>query len=183
MNNLPFLIDADEAIEYYKGQSELTDAEKAYVVGILDKEGYSNKSIRKALGISKVYTVTHLKRVGTSLSESELGLWHKNPTRITLGHVRAIAKLPQSKREELLRNLLTKRIPVHKFESIAQGKSNDTDTDIKRYERIMGEVLGRQIKIRFNAAKRSGSITLDFFGLEDLDDISKSLGFKAEDHI
>lgn len=183
MNNLPFLIDADEAIEYYKGQDELTDAEKAYVVGILNKDGYSNKAIREALGISKVYAVTHLKRVGTCLSESELELWHKNPTRITLGHVRAIAKLPQSRREELLRNLLTRRIPVHKYESIAKGKPNDSDTDIKRYGQIMGEVLGRQIRVRFNAAKRSGSITLDFYGLEDLDDISKSLGFNAEDHI
>ncbi|MCG8612265.1 MAG: transcriptional regulator [Pseudomonadales bacterium] len=183
MNNLPFLIDADEAIEYYNGQKELTDAEKAYVVSILYKEGYSNKKIREALGIRKVYTVTHLKRAGTHLSESELELWHKNPTRITLGHVRAIAKLPQPKREELIRNLLTIRTPVHKFEAIAQGKPEYADADIKRYEQIMGEVLGRQIKIRFNAVKRTGSITLDFFGLDDLDDISKSMGFKAEEHI
>ncbi|MDV7393588.1 hypothetical protein RZS08_19590, partial [Arthrospira platensis SPKY1] len=76
-----------------------------------------------------------------------------------MGHVRAIAKFPASKREDLLRNLLTKRIPVHKFESLAQGKDEDRDTDIKRYELIMGEVLGRQIKIRFNQAKRSGSLT------------------------
>jgi len=47
----------------------------------------------------------------------------------------------------------------------------------------MGEVLGRQIKIRFNQAKRSGSLTLDFYGLDDLDHISRCLGFKAEDHI
>lgn len=183
MSNLPYLIDADEAIEYYKGKSDLTDAEKAYVVAILSQEGYSNKSIRQSLGIDKVYTVTHLKRAGTSLSESELNLWHKNPTRITLGHVRAIAKFPASKREDLLRNLLTKRIPVHKFESLAQGKDEDRDTDIKRYELIMGEVLGRQIKIRFNQAKRSGSLTLDFYDLDDLDHISRCLGFKAEDHI
>lgn len=183
MDNLPFLIDADEAIDYFKSKGNITDAVKAYVVGILSRENYSNKAIRKALNIDKVYTVTHLKRVGTSLSESELSLWHKNPTRITLGHVRAIAKLPQSKREELLRNLLTKRMPVHKFESIAQGKTDDRDADIKRFEQIMGEVLGRQIRIRFNPAKRAGSITLDFFGLDDLDDLSKSLGFNAEDHM
>lgn len=74
MNNLPYLIDADEAIEYYKSKSDLTDAEKAYVVAILSQEGYSNKSIRQSLGIEKVYTVTHLKRAGASLSESELNL-------------------------------------------------------------------------------------------------------------
>lgn len=183
MDNLPFLVDADEAIDYYNSKNDLTDAERAYVVAMLSRDGYSNKAIRETLNIDKVYTVTHLKRAGTSLSESELSLWHKNPSRITLGHVRAIAKFPQSKREEMLRNLLTKRTPVHQFESIAQGKTDDRDTDIKRYELIMGEVLGRQIRIRFNPAKRSGSITLDFFGLDDLDHISRSLGFKAEDHI
>lgn len=183
INNLPLLIDALEAIDYYTNKDNLTDAEKAYVIAILNREGYSNKAIRQALNINKVYVVTHLKRVGTSLSESELNLWHRNPDRITLGHVRAIAKLPQSKREEMLRGLLTKRTPVHEFESIAQGKSDNQDTDIKRYEQIMGEVLGRQIKIRFNAAKRSGSISLDFYSLDDLDHISQSLGFKAEYYI
>lgn len=183
MSTLPYLIDADEAIKYYKGKTDLTDAEKAYVVAMLSKEGRSNKDIRKLLGIDKVYTVSHLKRVGTCLTESELNLWHKNPSRITLGHARAIAKLPTWKREELLRSLLTKRTPVQKYEAIAKGNGDDRDTDIKRYERVMGDVLGRQINIRFNPAKHSGSVTLDFFGLDDLDHISRLLGFKPEDHI
>lgn len=183
MSNLPDFFDAEDAIEYYKGTSHLTDAERAYVVATLTNEGFSNKSIRKALGIDKVYTVTHLKRVGTQLSQTELTLWHRNPSRITLGHVRAIAKLPAKNREHLLRTLLTQRVPVHKFEALAQAKNEDRDTDIKRYERIMGEVLGRPIKIRFNPAKRSGSITLDFYGLDDLDLISRGLGFIAENHI
>ncbi|WP_444928304.1 transcriptional regulator (plasmid) [Microbulbifer sp. TRSA002] len=183
MSNLPYLIDAEEAIEYYKGKSNLTDAEKAYIVAILTKEGLSNKDIRRSLGIDKVYTVTHLKRVGTSLTDAELNLWHKNPSRITLGHTRAIARLPAQKREELLRGLLTKRTPVHKFESIAKGKEEDRDSDIKRHERIMGEVLGRQVRIRFNPTKLSGSLTLDFFGLDDFEHISRCLGFKADDHL
>jgi ParB family transcriptional regulator, chromosome partitioning protein len=183
MGDLPFLVDADDAIEYHNSRSSLTDAEKAYVVAVLSREGFSNKAIREALNIDKVYTVTHLKRAGTCLSESELALWHKNPTRITLGHVRAITKFQQSKREELLRNLLTTRIPVHRYEAIAQGKSDNRDTDIKRFERIMGEVIGRQIRIKFNPAKLSGSLTLDFFDLDDLDYLAKSLGFESEKHI
>lgn len=182
MNALPLLIDAEEATEYFREHPDCTDAEKAYIVGVLSNEGLTNKQIREALKISKVYTVTHLKRAGTSLSEEELTLWLNNPLRITLGHVRAIAKLPRTKREELLRGLLRTKSSVQKFESIAQGKSDDRDADIKRYEVLMGERLGREIKIRYNQGKRTGCISLDFYTLEDLDHISKQLGFNAEEH-
>lgn len=117
MNNLPLLLDAREAIDYYHQHPGMTDAEKAYVVAFLSGEGRSNSQIREDLGIEKVYTVTHLKRAGT-LSEEELTLWLRNPRKITLGHVRAVAKLPFSKREKLLRDLLHTRTPVHKFEAL-----------------------------------------------------------------
>ncbi len=183
MNNLPFLINTNDAIMYYTSRTDCTGAEKSYIVAMLSREGFTNKAIRKALKIKKVYTVTHLKRVGTSLTEKELTLWHRNPDKITLGHVRAIAKLPQPKREEMLRGLLTKRTSVQKFELIAQGKSCERNTDIQLYERLMGEVLGRQIKIRYNPSKRSGTITLDFFTLEDLDNISLALGYNSEENL
>lgn len=183
MESLPILIDAEEAIEFYNEHRNLTDAAKAYVVATLHKDGYSNTQIRKALQIDKVYAVTHLKRAGTALSEDELTLWHRNPARITLGHVRAIAKLSRVKREELLRGLLSKRTPVHVFASIAQGKIDERDADIKRYEQVMGDVLGRQVKIRYNPAKRSGTLSLDFYALDDLDGMARALGFKSDEHI
>lgn len=184
MNDFPLLFDADDAINHYISNQNRTDAELAYIVATLSKDGYKNKAIREALGIKNVYTVTHLKRAGTNLTEKELILWHKNPYRITLGHVRAIALLPQQKREELLRRLLSKKIPVHRFESIAQGKAEPNENpDIKRYEQLMSEVLGRNIAISYNPAKRSGTLTLNFYSLDDLDDVSGKLGFKSEENI
>lgn len=180
---LPLLIDAKEAIDHYLKAQSLTDAERAYVISILSKEGFSNQRIRAALGISKVYTVTHLLRVGKSLSIEELTLWHSNASRITLGHLRAIAKMPQNKRESLMRELLTKKIPVFKYEALAKGDAERKDVDIQRYEQIMGEVIGRNVKISFNQAKKSGTISLDFYGLDDLDNISERLGFSAGSHI
>lgn len=182
MNHLPLLLDATEAIEFYKANLTCTDAAKAYVVAVLTNSGLSNREIRSALNIDKVYTVTHLKRVGLALSEGELALWHKNPMRITLGHVRAIAKLPQPEREKMLRRLLARKTPVHKFEAIAQGKSEQRDADIKNYEERMSEVLGRPVKIRYNSAKQSGSLCLDFFTLEDLDGLSSALGFRLQEY-
>lgn len=185
MEELPFFVDIEDAVEFYELNPNRTNAVKAYTVAFLSKEGLANKDIRDKLKIKDVYTVTHLKRTGSLLSDTELTLWHNNPTNITLGHTRAIAKLPRQQREDLLRGLLTKKTAVHKFELIAQGKieNHEKDTDIKRYELIMSEVLGRPIKIRFNQAKKSGTLALDFFGLDDLEDLSKALGFKSEDHL
>ncbi|HHG0759353.1 TPA: transcriptional regulator, partial [Klebsiella pneumoniae] len=39
MNNLPLLLDAREAIDYYHQHPGMTDAEKAYVVAFLSGEG------------------------------------------------------------------------------------------------------------------------------------------------
>lgn len=182
MQAFPFLLDTQEAVDFYHANPACTDAAKAYVIALLSREGLSNRAIRAALNIDKVYTVTHLKRVGLALTEAELTLWHKNPSRITLGHVRAIAKLPQQAREKMLRQLLAKKTPVHHFTAIAQGATAQRDADIKRYEERMAEVLGRPIKIRYNDARQSGSLSLDFYTLDDLDQLAVALGFQAKDY-
>lgn len=51
MNNLPLLLDAREAIDYYHQHPGMTDAEKAYVVAFLSGEGRSNSQIREDLGL------------------------------------------------------------------------------------------------------------------------------------
>ena len=183
MDHLPLLVDAEEAVQHYFSHPQRTDAEKAYIVATLHRCGMTNLQIRQALKIPNVYTVTHLKRAGTRLSEVELTLWHNNPTRITLGHVRAVAKLPQLQRESLLRDLLVRSTSVHQFELLAQGKQAERDADIARYETVMGDVIGRRVKVQYNKAKRTGSITLDFFTLDDLESIAKALGFSAENHL
>ena len=183
MTYLPLFMDANEALDHHMKASSLTDAERALVVGTLSKAGYTNQKIRAVLNIPHVYTVTHLARVGKSLSIDELNLWYKNPKRITLGHLRAIAKMPRPQREALMRELLTRKIAVHKFEALARDGVESVDVDIRRYEELMGDAIGRNVKISFDQAKRSGSICLGFFGLDDLDNISEMLGFKAREHI
>ena len=174
-------MDADEAVQFYRENSELTDAAKAYIVAVISNDGYSNKKIRDTLCIAKTYTVTHLKRAGSSLSDAELSLWHNNPKRITLGHVRAIAKLSIPQREPLLRQLLTTKMSVRKFELLGKGKEVEPDTDTKRYADEMGKVLGRTIKIKYDPSKKTGSITLDFYRLTDLQDMAFDLGFKPDE--
>jgi ParB family chromosome partitioning protein len=99
----------------------------AWIIATLSRGGYLNSDIREALVIGPVYRVTHLKRAGLALSEDEMELWHQNPTRITLGHVRAIWKLPRTERENMLRNLLLVKTPVSEFERIARGEGDKRD--------------------------------------------------------
>jgi len=177
MYNFPLLLDAEEALEHYHKPGTRSDAERAYIIAIMSNNGYTNTQISDSLNIQKGYTVTHLKRVGLALSEIELSLWHTNPNKITLGHVRAIANLPKTKREKLLRDGLYKRKSVRQFEALAKGENVEKDPDVKRYAEIMTEVLGRGVKVKYNSTNKTGSITLDFYKLEDLLDIASSLGF------
>lgn len=180
MELLPYFVDSEEAIEHYHAHRDKNDALKAYIVGYLSKEKMSNKSIRSALGIEQVYTVTHLKRAGTLLSEDELTLWFNNPDKISLGHVRAIAKFEQSKRERLLRDLLVKKIPVQSYETLARGEKDERDVDIKRLEELIASQLGREVTISYSSRKKTGTISLGYYQLDDLDRIITKLGYRAD---
>ncbi|HDZ37060.1 MAG TPA: transcriptional regulator [Marinobacter sp.] len=174
------LVDAEEAVEYANKTPNLTDAQKAHLIGFLSDEGLRNSEIREALDIDRPYTVSHLKRAAR-LSENELTLWHNNPTKITLGHVRAIANFPEARRTKMLRDLLARRIPVHEYESIARGEASEIDVDIKRFQESVSEQTGHPISIRYNSRKRSGSISIQFFSLGELEDIAEQLGYKRDE--
>ena len=181
MSNFPLLLDTEEALEHYLLPGERSDAEKAYIVSIFSKDGHSNSKIRELLSIEKVYTITHLKRVGLSLTDTELALWHNNPHKITFGHVRAVAKLPETKRMKLLRELLSKKMSVRLFEQLAKEKPDERDFNTQRYEETVTKVLGRGVKIKYNPVKKTGSILLDFYRLEDLTDILAALGYAPKE--
>lgn len=177
---LPILTDAQEALKFYRSTNPLNDAQRAYVIAFLSREGWTNRQIRSELGIEKVYTLTHYRRVGLALSESEFALWSKNPDRITLGHLRALCHLKPEIREPLLRNVLAHKLSVSKLQQRIRGNDQRQNGDIKRYEAQMEGILGRGVKIHFDINRQSGKLTLDFFGLDDLDQIANSLGFQPE---
>lgn len=177
---LPVLTDIEEAVDYWHSQDAMTDACKAYVVNFLKQEGLKNREIREALHIKKVYEITHLIRAG-SISLSELNLWDKNPNRITLGHIRAIRKLPEIKRDRLLRDLLTKKKTVASYEKIAKGYSEEAldnaSFDWLMYANDMSEHIGRPVRITFNKTKGSGEMILKYFNTKEVDDLAAQLGY------
>lgn len=177
MPMLPLLIDTQDALHFLASTPDMNDAQRAYLIAFLSREGWTNRQIRGQLGIDKVYTLTHFKRVGLALSDLEFQLWDKNPERITLGHLRCLCHLSSQKREPLLRSLLVQRVSVAKLQLRLREHQGTNDADIRLYERQMEDVLGRGIKITFDPLRQSGKLTLDFFGLDDLDQLTAKLGF------
>lgn len=177
---LPLLIESRDALDFLQKTPNINDPQRAYVIAFLSRQGWSNRQIRSHLGIEKVYTLTHFKRVGLVLNDSEFGLWAKNPERITLGHLRTLCHLQSSAREPLLRMLLVQRVSVAKLQVKINAREHYSNADIKYYETNMENTLGRGVKIQFNANRQNGKLTLDFFGLDDLDHLATALGFTLE---
>ena len=202
IQDLPLLLDAEEAIKHLN-ENECNDAVKAYAIGIMSRDGYSNARIRKAIGIKAVYTATHYIRAGTKLTEDELQAWNENIQKIagnvpgvypiTLGHIRVIAKYKIDFRKALLAKIdrglgdgeiRLKRKPI----SIPLLKKLITDTvpsntnDIRTLEEMMEEQLGRGVTIQFNPSSQSGFLKLKYFSLEDLDVLIERLGIKRDEN-
>ena len=89
MERLQIFTDATEAIEFFEATptSWSSNLMKAWVVRHLVEDGYANADIRDALKIRKKYVVTHLIRVGKSLSLEEFQLWAQYPLSITFGQL------------------------------------------------------------------------------------------------
>ena len=183
MERLPIFTDATEAIEFFEATptSWSSNLMKAWVVRHLVEDGYANADLRDALKIRKKYVATHLIRVGKSVSLEEFQRWAQYPLSITFGHMRAIASLPYPTRRDLLKLLLKTKTTVSQLEKIARGKKLDNETDIRKLERDISDHTGQPTRIRFNHKKKSGSITVDFFSLDEFDFLCEKLGYKPSD--
>lgn len=58
------------------------------------------------------------------------------------------------------------------------GKPKKIDANIKAVQQKLEEHIGMRSRITYNAQKKSGSVTVDFFSLDDLEKLLKLLGLK-----
>lgn len=182
MNALPLLVDDQEALAYLAKVQEPNDALLAYIVRILVDEGYSNRRIGEVLGFDKAYTVTHYKRCGMRFSEEELRLWFNNPQRITLGHARMLASLSERDRDHWIRTVIQLKLSIASLKAKIGGEKDPGDIDVAGYAERMSEHIHRGVAIKFDKKNYCGKITLDYYGLDDLDDIAAKLGFQTSEN-
>lgn len=167
---LPIIIDDDEAIDIFN-DPETNDAIKVFAIKHLHASGLKSRDLSKHFSISK-YQLSHYARSARKLTDEEIELWSNHPKRITFGHIRSLIRLPSQQRLGLIKDLATKRrLSVRNCEQISRGEIPTEDTDIKAYEIELSEKLGRGIRIKYNQSNKTGQLTIDFFTLNDLEDI------------
>lgn len=135
---------------------------------IADKVGKSRPSVANALRL-------------TTLSKEILDLLREN--KITVGHAKVILSLPEDKRNELAK-LCETGISVREAEKAAKAllsspKEPKTEDRISKSviaeeaKRLLTESLGRKVTVNHGAKK--GTLTLEYYGEEDLKNLVKML--------
>lgn len=135
---------------------------------IADKVGKSRPSVANALRL-------------TTLSKEILDLLREN--KITVGHAKVILSLPEDKRNELAK-LCETGISVREAEKAAKAllsspKEPKTEDRVSKSviaeeaKRLLTESLGRKVTVNHGAKK--GTLTLEYYGEEDLTNLVKML--------
>ena len=99
--------------------------------------------------------------------------------KISMGHARALIGVPNAL--EIAQDIINKKLSVREVEKstskhkVKKPKKNLKDPNIVNLERELSEKIGLKTSIYFNDQGSSGSITLYYSDLDQLDDIMKRL--------
>ena len=99
--------------------------------------------------------------------------------RLTMGHARALIGVPNAL--ELAKEIISKKLSVRQVEKNTasfkkvKSKKNLKDPNIVDLEKELSEKIGLKTSIHFNEGGASGSLTLYYSDLDQLDLIMKKL--------
>ena len=160
-----------EEARAYQRLSELEDMTQAEIAGLVDKSR------------------SHVANLQRLLSLPESVLDHLEAGRLDMGHGRALIGLDNA--EELADEAVKKGLSVREVEKLARRSRNGgeaptrrqarpprdpaQDADIAAVENHLEEFLGLPVKIATDADPRSGSVTVRFRTLDQLDLICQRL--------
>ena len=143
--------------------------------GMLDDEELNLDKLSRSVGKSK----SHISNMVRLLELDDEILNHIIEERITMGHARALIGVPNSK--ELANEIINKKLSVRQVEKTTSSykknkkRKNLKDSNILSLESELSEKIGLKTSIHFNEEGSSGSLTLYYSDLEQLDDIMKRL--------
>ena len=99
--------------------------------------------------------------------------------KISMGHARALIGVPNA--IDLANEIIDKKLSVRQVEKNTSGfkknkkKKNTKDTNILDLEKELSEKIGLKTNIYFNENGSSGSLTLFYSDLDQLDNLMKRL--------
>ena len=147
---------------------------KAYQ-SILKSEEINYDNLSEAVGKSK----SHISNMIRLLELDKKILEYIEEGKLSMGHARALIGVPEALK--IANEIINKNLSVRQVErSTSKYKKNKTkkntkDPNITDLEKELSEKIGLKTSIHFNEQGSSGSITLYYSDLDQLDDIMKGL--------
>ena len=143
--------------------------------GILKNKNSDYDKLSKSVGKSK----SHISNMIRLLSLDEEILQHIVLGKLSMGHARALIGAPNAK--DLANDIINKKLSVRQAERRTSAfKKNrnmkkNKDPNILDLEAELSEKIGLKTSIHFNEEGSSGSLTLYYSDLDQLDNIMKRL--------
>ena len=143
--------------------------------GLIDIKGISNENLAKLIGKSPshVSNILRLLELDTKIQEMVI------QGDLSMGHARALIGVPDAINKA--NEIIEKKLSVRQVEKItSEFKNNKTkktskDPNIVDLEKELSDKIGLKTSIQFNENGSSGSLTLYYSDLNQLDDLMKRL--------
>ena len=154
---------------------------KAYE-SLLKEHKYTQEELSKMLGKSRSHIANMLRLLELSQTILDFLIHQK----ITIGHARPLIGIYNA--EEIANKIIKNKLSVRQTEKLVSGykkqrsKSNlrKSDPNIADLENELSEKIGLKTSINFSNKSTSGSITLYYSNLDQLDDIMERLTKKKK---
>ncbi len=143
--------------------------------GLIDIKGINNENLAKLIGksASHVSNILRLLELDTKIQQMVIN------GDLSMGHARALIGVPDAINKA--KEIIEKKLSVRQIEKItSEFKKNKTkkilkDPNIVDLEKELSDKIGLKTSIQFNENGSSGSLTLYYSDLNQLDDLMKRL--------
>jgi hypothetical protein len=179
-------LDMDEGLDLLKhGHTTLSPAQLVDLCAFLRDCGVRARELARILDCP-VYQISHHVRIGYRLHPEIKQLLHRGL--LSLGHCRAIARLPGDRQVFAARTAIARKQSVRDLEkALGNTDSRLSQDDLQYYRNLgerIGEVIGHPVSIRPDPADRhAGSITIRYTDSAMFDAICDRLQVDLQDLI
>ena len=143
--------------------------------GLIDIKEINNENLAKLIGKSPSYVSNILRLLELDKKIQQMVI----SGNLSMGHARALIGVPNA--IEKANEIIEKKLSVREVEKItSEFKKNKTkkklkDPNITDLEKELSDKIGLKTSIQFNESGSSGSLTLYYSDLNQLDDLMKRL--------
>ena len=143
--------------------------------GLIDIKNINNENLAKLIGKSSSHVSNILRLLELDIKIQQMVINGD----ISMGHARALIGVPDAINKA--KEIIEKKLSVRQVEKITsefkknKSKKTSKDPNIMDLEKELSDKIGLKTSIQFNESGSSGSLTLYYSDLNQLDDLMKRL--------